>query len=382
VRSLPAGREIPLTRLDNSDPELFAELMEAVERVARSAAFVLGDELEAFEAEFASYCDAGEAVGVSSGTEALVLALRALGVGPGDEVIVPANSFIATAEAVSLVGGTPRLVDVDPVNSLLSADAVEAAIGPRTRAVIPVHLYGRTAPLDSILAVARAAGLAVIEDACQAHGARYRGRRVGAIGDCGCFSFYPAKNLGAWGDGGALVTDDPVIADRVRLLRSHGENPRYRHRVPGTTARLDAIQAAVLRVKLRKLDRWTTARRGIGAKLTAALRGSAVIPSPLPGPGEDHVFHQYVVESDQRDALREHLTRAGIATGVHYPVPIHLSQAYRSLGMEAGSLPVVERLAQRICSLPMFPTMTGDDIARVASAVGDFIPTAVLAAAG
>jgi dTDP-3-amino-3,4,6-trideoxy-alpha-D-glucose transaminase len=360
---------------------LFAELMEAVERVARSAAFVLGDELEAFEGEFASYCNAAHAVGVSSGTEALVLALRAVGVRPGDEVIVPANSFIATAEAVSLVGATPRFVDVDPINHLISAATVEAAIGPRTRAVIPVHLYGRTAPLESILAVARAAGMAVIEDACQAHGARYRGRRVGAIADCGCFSFYPAKNLGAWGDGGALVTDDPVIADRVRLLRSHGENPRYRHRIPGTTARLDAIQAAVLRVKLRRLDHWTAARRRIGAKLTAALRGSTVVPPPLAAPGEDQVFHQYVVESDQRDGLREHLTRAGVTTGIHYPVPIHLSQAYASLGMEPGSLPVVERLAQRICSLPIFPGMTHDDITGIAAAVADFVPAGVLAAA-
>ena len=255
---------IPLTRLDNSDPDLFAELIETVERTARRAAFTLGDEVGMFEDEFAAYCGTTEAVGLSSGTESLVLALRAIGVGPGDEVILPANTFIATAEAVAAVGATPHLIDVDPGTHLITAEAVDDALGPRTRCVIPVHLYGRTVDLDPILALTRRAGVAVIEDACQAHGARYRGRRVGSIGDCGCFSFYPAKNLGAWGDGGALVTNDGRIGHRVRLLRSHGEEPRYRHRLVGTTARLDGIQAAVLRVKLRRLDEWNAARRGSG----------------------------------------------------------------------------------------------------------------------
>jgi dTDP-3-amino-3,4,6-trideoxy-alpha-D-glucose transaminase len=384
ARVLHAAPEIPLTRLDNSDPELLAELLEAVAGVARRAAFVMGEEVDAFEQEFAAYCEVEEAVGVSSGTEALALALRALGMGPGNEVIVPANSFIASAEAVSLVGATPRVVDVDPVTRLMSAAVVEATIGPRTRAVIPVHLYGRTAPLDSILAVARAAGLAVIEDACQAHGARYRGRRVGSLGDCGCFSFYPAKNLGAWGDGGAVVTRDPELAARIRLLRSHGERPRYRHRVVGTTARLDAIQAAVLRVKLRRLERWNVERRGIAAKLAGLLRGSAVIPPGLPSPGEDHVFHQFVVESHQRDALREHLARQGVATAIHYPVPIHRSSAYAELHLPDGSLPVSERLARRICSLPIFPGMSAEQLERVGFAAASFVPddTPRLAAVG
>jgi dTDP-3-amino-3,4,6-trideoxy-alpha-D-glucose transaminase len=379
---LRAPRSVPLTRLDNADPELFAELMDSVGRVAQRAQFVLGDEVEAFESEFAEYCDAAEAVGVSSGTEALVLALRATGAGSGDEVIVPANSFIATAEAVTQVGATPVLVDVDPETHLLSAAQVESALGPRTHAVIPVHLYGRTAELDSIISVARRAGAAVIEDACQAHGARYRGRRVGAIGDCGCFSFYPAKNLGAWGDGGALVTNDRRIAERVRLLRSHGESPRYRHRIPGTTARLDALQAAILRVKLRRLDEWNAARRRIAAELGEALRASEVEPPAWPADGHDHVFHQYVVETASRDALREHLEDWGVASGIHYPVPIHRSEAYAGLGLGPGSLPVVERLAQRICSLPIFPGMTSDEVERVARAVTEFVPdTAMLAAA-
>ena len=248
--------EIPLTRLDNSDPELTEELLAKIADLASRAAFIGGPEVEAFEEEFASYCGTRHAVGISSGTEALELALRALEIGPGDEVIVPTNSFIATAEAVSLVGATPRFVDVDPATALMTAEHLAAAIGPRTRCVIPVHLYGRTLDLDPIVAVARKAGLAIVEDACQAHGAYLGDRRAGSIADAGCFSFYPAKNLGAWGDGGGLVTNDDAIADKVRLLRSHGERPRYHHRVPGKTARLDAIQAAVLRIKLR------AARRG------------------------------------------------------------------------------------------------------------------------
>ena len=264
-------------------------------------------------------------------------------------MIAPANSFVATAEAITQVGATPVLVDVDPVTQLMTAEAVEAALSRRTRGVIPVHLYGRTAELDSIIAAARRAGVAVIEDACQAHGARYRGRRVGAIADCGCFSFYPAKNLGSWGDGGAVVTNDRAIAEHVRLLRSHGENPRYRHRIPGTTARLDTIEAAVLRVKLRRLDGWNAARRCIAARLGETLRDSAVEQPAWPTDGSDHVFHQYVVQTAHRDALREHLSLDGVASAVHYPVPIHRSEAYAALGLGPVSLPVVEHLAQRIC---------------------------------
>jgi dTDP-3-amino-3,4,6-trideoxy-alpha-D-glucose transaminase len=365
---------VPLTRLDNADPELMEELLRVVERVARSAAFTLGDEVEAFDEEFAVYCDTRHAVGLSSGTEALVLALRALDVGPGDEVIVPANSFIATAEAVSLVGATPRFVDVDPATALVTADHVAPAIGRRTRAVIPVHLYGRMVDLDPILDLARRAGLAVIEDACQAHGALLDGRRAGSIADCGCFSFYPAKNLGAWGDGGALVTNDAAIADRVRLLRSHGERPRYHHRVPGTTARLDALQAAILRVKLRRLDEWNDGRRRVAAALTAALDSAPVqLPAPVL-PGGDHVYHQYVVTTAQREALRDHLGTRGVASAIHYPVAIHRSEAYADLAMGPGSLPVAEALADAVCSLPMHPAMGDDAIAQVAAAVHSFDP--------
>jgi dTDP-3-amino-3,4,6-trideoxy-alpha-D-glucose transaminase len=363
---------LPLTRLDDADPALHEELLAAVAGVARRSAFILGSEVEAFEEEFAAYCETSSAVGLASGTDGLVLALKALGIGPGDEVIVPGNTFIATAEAVSIVGATPRPVDVDPDTHLLTAELVEPAIGPRTRCLIPVHLYGRTVELDPLLALAREHGLALVEDACQAHGARYRNRRVGSIGDCGCFSFYPAKNLGAWGDGGALVTNDPEIAERVRLLRSHGESPRYHHRVVGSTTRLDAIQAAVLRIKLARLDGWNDQRRRLGAALRLALSGSGV-RTPVPaGPGTDHVFHQFVVECESRDELREHLDAAGIASGIHYPIPVHRSEAYADLEMGAGSLPVVEGLAGRICSLPIFPGMTSEDVDRVAAEVARF----------
>lgn len=352
-----------------------AELLEAVERVARRSDFILGDEVEAFEAEFAAYCEVDHAIGVASGTDALLLTLRALDIGPGAEVLVPANTFIATAEAIVLAGATPRFLDVDPASHVVTADAVEAAWSESTRCVIPVHLYGRTADLGPILEVARARGGAVVEDACQAHGARYMGRRVGTIGDAGCFSFYPSKNLGAWGDAGAVVTSDPELAERLRLLRSHGESPRHHHRICGTTARLAGIQAAVLRVKLRRLEAWNDARRRIAAGFTAALDGTpATPPAPVP-PGHDHVFHVYVVECDDRDALRRHLGGEGIAAGVHYPRPIHFQPAFAGIGAGRGSLPVAERLASRILSLPLYPSMNRATAQRVVDAVASFAET-------
>jgi dTDP-3-amino-3,4,6-trideoxy-alpha-D-glucose transaminase len=367
----PSGlAPIPVTRLDQADPILLEELLEVVGRVARQGAFTMGAELEAFESEFAAYCGAAHSVGVSSGTEAISLALRALDIGAGDEVIVPSNSFIATAEAVSWVGATPKLVDVDPESHLLTAEAVAAAIGPRTRCVIPVHLMGSTVDLDPILDLAAEAGLRVIEDTAQAHGAFHRGKRAGSLGNVGCFSFYPTKNLGGWGDGGAIVTGDEEIAARVKLLRSHGESPRYHHRIVGTTARLDALQAALLRVKLRHLDDRNGERRRIGDALRAGLAGTRV---DLPAPafeGADHVYHLFIVRSRQRDALRAHLDRHGVSSAVHYPFPIHRTEAYGPL--PEGSLPVAERLAQEICTLPLFPTMSDDEVARVIAAVASF----------
>ena len=332
----------------------------------------MGHELEAFEAEFAAYCETDHAIGVSSGTEAIVLALRALGVGPGDEVIVPANSFIASAEGVSLAGATPKLVDVDPETHLLTAGLVQAAIGPRTRAVIPVHLMGSTVDMQPIMDIARAAGLYVIEDCAQAHGARVDGRRVGTFGHLGCFSFYPTKNLGAWGDGGGVITADAALADRVRLLRSHGEGPRYHHSMVGTTARLDALQAALLRVKLRRLDGWNEDRRRVGAALRAGLKHTSLeLPAPATQAG-DHVYHLFIARAQQRDDLRAFLGERGVSSAVHYPIPIHRTGAYEDLGLGAGSLPAAERLAEHIVTLPLSPYMTDDEIAHVVDAVRDY----------
>jgi dTDP-4-amino-4,6-dideoxygalactose transaminase len=378
--SARGAHPVPLMRLDFGDAELLEELMGAVREVAERGAFTLGEPVEAFEREFAAYCETDFAVGVSSGTEALVLALRALEIGPGDEVIVPANSFIATAEAVSAVGATVRLVDVDPESHLITAEIIERNLGRRVRAVIPVHLFGCTVEMDPILALARDAGVHVIEDACQAHGARYRGRRVGRLGVFGCFSFYPTKNLGGWGDGGAVVTSASDLADRVRLLRAHGEQPRYHHRIVGTTARLDALQAAVLRRKLTRLDAWNDQRRLLGARMRTRLladlersgSSGAIELTAAPSGEGDHVYHLFVVRSNRRDELREHLSRCGVASAVHYPTPIHLTDAYCGLGLSRGRLPVSERLADEICSLPLFPGMSDEQLERIANAVTAF----------
>ena len=363
---------VPFTRLDNGDPQLLTELLDVVARIGRSAAFTLGEEVECFEQEFASWCGTDHAVGVSSGTAALELALLGLGIGPGDEVIVPANSFIATAEAVSATGATPRLVDVDPSTALLTAEIVDGALTPRTRCVIPVHLYGRTVEMAPLLSLCHARGVLVVEDACQAHGARYRGNPVGSLGDAGCFSFYPTKNLGAWGDGGAIVTRDPELAERVRLLRSHGEATRHLHEIPAGTDRLDALQAAILRVKLAALDDANERRRAAGAALRKALAESPVAPPPPPARDGDHVFHLFVVRSPQRDELRAHLDAHGISSAIHYPTPIHLQPAYAGLALEPGSLPAAEQMAAEICSLPVFPTIDDRQIERIAAAVAGF----------
>jgi dTDP-3-amino-3,4,6-trideoxy-alpha-D-glucose transaminase len=366
--------KVAFTRLDNAEPELMAELLETVADVAANSAFTLGAHVEGFETDFAGWCETRHAIGVSSGTAALELALRGLGIGPGDEVIVPTNSFIATAEAVSAVGATPRLVDVDAETSLLSAATVEPAITAATRCVIPVHLYGRPVDMDPLLTLCRERGIRVIEDACQAHGARYKGRPVGSLADAGCFSFYPTKNLGAWGDGGALVTDDDDLAGQVTLLRSHGEGQRHIHQMPARTDRLDALQAAILRIKLTRLDAANQRRREAGQALREALTGTpVVVPAPAGAEG-DHVFHLFVVRSDDRDALRAHLDAEGVASAVHYPTPIHLQPAYAGLGQGPGSLPVAERLAGEICSLPVFPTIADEQIDRIVTAVTAFDP--------
>jgi dTDP-4-amino-4,6-dideoxygalactose transaminase len=371
-------QSVPLTVMDKHDPELLDELLSAVREVASSGSFAGGVFVERFETAFAGWCGIDNAVGVSSGTEALVLILRALGVGPGDEVIVPANSFFATAEAVSLAGATPRFADVDADTQLVTAETIAAAHGPSVCGVIPVHLFGRTVELSQIAELTRRWGVWLVEDCAQAHGARYAGQRVGTWGDAAAFSFYPAKNLGAWGDGGAVITNRADIADHVRLLRSHGERPRYHHRVVGTTGRLDALQAAVLERKLAHLEGWNAARRAVADELRQRIDGGSEVVLPPPANGRhDHVYHQFVVRAGPRDELRAHLDRRGVASAIHYPIPIHRSEAYADLrpgGQDVA--PVATQLAGEICSLPIFPGMTAEQIDRVASAVTEFATVA------
>jgi dTDP-3-amino-3,4,6-trideoxy-alpha-D-glucose transaminase len=366
------GTKVPFIRLDGAEPELFAELLEVVERLARESAFTLGPELERFEQAFAAFCGTEHAAGVSSGTAALEIALRALGVGPGDEVIVPTYSFIATAEAVSTVGATPVIVDVDVETALLTAATVERALTAKTRCVIPVHLFGRPVDMEPLIGLCESHGVAVVEDACQAHGALYHGRPVGSFGDFGCFSFYPTKNLGGWGDGGALVTGDAGLDAKARLLRSHGEGRRHHHELATGTHRLDTLQAAILEVKLRHLPSWNQRRREAAAALRAGLAGSGVIAPPPAAEGSDHVYHLFVVRSADRDALRNHLDERGVASAIHYPTPIHLQPAYAELGLGPGSLPVAEQLASENCSLPIFPAIEDWHIAETVAAVQSF----------
>jgi dTDP-4-amino-4,6-dideoxygalactose transaminase len=366
------GSRVPFIRLDAAHPELFAELMEVVERVGRNAAFTLGPEVADFEAEFAEYCGADHAIGVSSGTAALSLTLRALGIGPGDEVIVPTYTFIATAEAVTTVGATPVIVDIDPETAVITREIVEAALTERTRCVIPVHLFGRPVEMDPLLELCRERGILVIEDACQAHGARYKGRPVGSFGDAACFSFYPTKNLGGWGDGGAMVTSDAELAEQVRLLRSHGESPRHHHQLATGTDRLDALQAAILSVKLRHLEDWNECRRQAAAKLREGLAETGVRLPAEPSPDGDHVYHLFVINTPERDALRDHLDANGVASAIHYPTPVHLQPCYADLGLGPGSLPVAERLAKESCSLPIFPAIEDWHIAETIAAVESF----------
>jgi dTDP-3-amino-3,4,6-trideoxy-alpha-D-glucose transaminase len=360
---------VPFVRLDSADPILTADIFAAIERIAGSAAFTLGEELETFEREFAAWCETDHAIGVSSGTSALELTLRALGIGPGDEVVVPTNSFIATAEAVTATGARPVLVDVDEETALITAEIVEAALTERTRCVIPVHLYGRSVEMEPLLALCRARGLRLIEDSCQAHGSRYQGRPAGTHGDAGCFSFYPTKNLGGWGDGGAVVTADADLAERIRLMRSHGEGTRHHHEMAAGTHRLHSIQAAILSVKLKRLSEWNEQRRQAGATLREALSGTDLaLPAPVAADG-DHVFHLFVVRTPQRDALRDHLNQSGVASAIHYPTPIHLQPAYAP---SQGDLPVSERLAAESCSLPIFPSITDEELDRIAAAASSF----------
>jgi dTDP-4-amino-4,6-dideoxygalactose transaminase len=359
---------IPLVDLHAQYRRLKPEIDDAVLRVLDSAQFVLGPAVSSFEQDFATYCRVSDAIGVNSGTSALHLALLAAGVGPGDEVITVPFTFVATVAAIEYAGARPVFVDVEPDYWTMDPQKLDAALTARTKAIIPVHLYGQPADMDPILEFARAHRLMVIEDACQAHGAEYKGRRCGSIGDIGCFSFYPGKNLGAYGEGGAIVTDDRAMAERMRLLRSWGEATRYEHSVRGFNYRMDGVQGAILGVKLRYLEEWIEARRRHAHDYAEQLR-DADVRLPVERRDARHVYHLYVVRLSDRDAWRSKLTDAGIQTGVHYPKPVHLQPAYSDLGYAEGAFPVAERAGRDVLSLPMFPELTSEQIAVVAGAL-------------
>jgi len=364
---------VPFVDLRAQYASIKDEVRGAMDQVLENTNFILGQPVADFEKAFATFCECRYAVGVASGVDAIKLALRALGIGPGDEVITAANTFIATALAVSTVGAKPVLVDIDPATYNLDPALLEAAITPRTKAILPVHLYGQPADMEAIVAIARRHGLRVIEDACQAHGARYRGHRTGGLADIAAFSFYPGKNLGAYGDGGAIVTNDQALADRVTLLRNYGSRVKYYHDELGENSRLDTLQAAVLNVKLRYLDGWNRQRRAAAARYTAALAGLRDVTVPATLTGTEPVYHLYVIRHPRRDALSASLKQHGITTIIHYPVPIHLQKAYASLGLVPGAFPHTERAASEILSLPMFAELTPQQTDHVVRAITDFV---------
>jgi dTDP-4-amino-4,6-dideoxygalactose transaminase len=361
---------VPFSDLQAQNASVRDEIGRELREVVDSSAFILGPKVEAFEAAFARFAGARHCVAVNSGTSALHLALLGAGVGPGDEVLTVPMTFVATSWAVSYVGATPVFVDVDPVTYTMHPVLAEAKITPRTKAILPVHLYGQPADLGPLLELGRRHGIPVIEDAAQAHGAAYAGRRVGALGLCGCFSFYPGKNLGAFGEGGAVVTDDAALATRFRALRDHAQSERYRHDEIGFNYRMDGLQGAVLGVKLRYLERWNKIRRELAARY-GELLADLPVQAPVAGEGREHVWHLYVVLHPERDRLRAEMDAAGIRTGLHYPVPVHLQKAYRHLGHKPGDFPVAERVGRDCLTLPLFPEMTARQQDAVVEALTD-----------
>ena len=360
--------QIPLVDLQAQYRSIKQEIMAAIEGVLEGMQLFLGPQSQAFENEFAQYCGCRYGVGVSTGTDALALALRACDIGPGDEVITVANTFIATVEAIALVGATPVFVDIEPETYTMDWRQLEQVLTSRTRAIMPVHLYGHPVDMQPVLDFARVHGLRVIEDASQAHGATYRGERAGSMGDIGCFSFYFSKNLGAYGEAGMCVTNDARLAETLRKLRDHGSLIRYQHEILGVNARIDEIQAAVLRVKLRYLEQWNAARQAHANFYTEQLRG-VVEAVPVVRPGSTHVYYLYVVQVKERDDFRKGLEREGIATGMHYPTPIHLQPACAHYHYVRGMLPVTEAVTERIVSLPLYAELTTEQMQAVVNAV-------------
>jgi dTDP-4-amino-4,6-dideoxygalactose transaminase len=360
--------KVPLLDLKAEYHELRDQILPALDRVCENSAFVLGDDVEQLEREFASYCDVKHCVALSSGTAALHLGLLALGVQAGDEVITSPNTFLATAEAITYCGARPVFVDIDPATANLDPGQIERAVTPRTRAIIPIHLYGRPADMDAIRSIAEKLKLLVLEDAAQAHGARYRGRRVGGLGHAAAFSFYPSKNLGAYGEGGALTTNDDSIAKYARAARSHGQTARYEHEFVGYNYRMQGFQGAVLRIKLRYLDRWIARRQEIAREYRRVL-ANAKLGMPTDPPEDECVYHQFVIYVKNRNSVISQLAAREIETAIHYPKPLHLQPAYSSLAYPRCSFPIAERACEHVLSLPIYPSMTAEQVEHVANSV-------------
>ena len=360
--------QVPFVDLTAQYATIAEEISEATTRVLQRADFILGRDVALFEEEFASFCEVKYAIGVDSGMSALELALRAYDIGPGDEVITVANTFIATALAVSHSGAIPVLVDIDPLTYNINVSQLEKMVSPRTKAIIPVHLYGHPVDMDPVNDIAKRYGLVVIEDACQAHGARYKGKRVGSLGHAAAFSFYPGKNLGAYGDGGMVVTNDKQVAESIRILRNYGQREKYHHVVQGYNRRLDTLQAAILRVKLKYLDAWNALRSQHARHYNQLLAGSEIV-TPQEADYAKSVWHLYVIRVADRDGLKAALADRGIAAGIHYPIPIHLQPVYQSLGYTKGDFPITERYAEQILSLPMYAELTPSSVEYIVETV-------------
>jgi dTDP-4-amino-4,6-dideoxygalactose transaminase len=373
MQTLPTVMNIPLVDLKAQYDTIKNEIDRAIEQVIAQTAFIGGPFVKEFEDAFAAHCGVKHCIGVANGTDALFIAMRALGIGAGDEVITAANSFIATSEAIAMAGAKVVFVDIDPRTYTIDAARIEEKITPRTKAFIPVHLYGQPADMDRIRSIAAAHKLAVIGDAAQAHGARYKGQPIAALAEISCFSFYPGKNLGAYGDAGALVTDDDQLAAKARMFANHGRTRKYDHDFEGVNSRLDGLQAAILRVKVRHLDQWTEARRRVASLYNEALRGTSVV-LPEEAPGRTGVYHLYVVRvpNGKRDQLLEHLKQHGIGAGIHYPIALPFLNAYKHLGHGPQDFPESRQASEQILSLPIFPEMTEEHVRYIAAVVASF----------
>jgi dTDP-4-amino-4,6-dideoxygalactose transaminase len=365
--------EIPLVNLRRQYHSIKDEIDKKIMEVLESGKFILGENVEAFEEEFARYCGAKYGVGVASGTDALIMALKAVGVGKGDEVITVPNTFIATVDAISHNGATPTFIDIEPETYTMKASDIRQKITKRTKVILPVHLYGHPVDMDPLLEAAEENDLYVVEDACQAHGAEYKGRKVGSLGNIACFSFYPSKNLGAYGDGGIIVTNNEEVAERARMLRDYGQKEKYKHVVIGYNSRLDEMQAAILRVKLRYLDRWIDERRRNAKKYSEELSEIPDVIPPIEKSYAKHVYHLYVIRTKHRNEMQRWLSSRSISTGIHYPIPIHLQEAYMHLNLREGSFPETEMCSKEILSLPMFPELTEDEISYVCQCIREFV---------